>query len=76
MGEDVLVEDRLKIIFSRLFSGEYDFSPEVAGWTSVEHIELIFAIEDEFTIRFDGEEASCLVSGQNILDSVKTKLLE
>ena len=76
MGEDVLVEDRLKTIFSELFSGEVDFSPEVTGWTSVEHIELIFAIEDEFNIRFDGEEASCFVSGQNILDGVKRKLLE
>ena len=76
MNKRTLVEDRLKLIFAQLFNGECGFSPDVENWDSVKHIELIFAIESEFGIQYDGEEASRLISGENILDSVTSKLLE
>ena len=51
-----------------------DASPEtVPGWDSVQHLSLIIALEQEFSVRFAPEEIEEAVSLQVIVELVQRK---
>jgi len=58
----VKVDDRLKEVFRAVFEDEElqvagsTTAADVEGWDSVAHINLIFAIEEEFGIQFSSRE--------------------
>ena len=43
------------------FSGDLDRNAE-PRWTSLKHVEFLIALEQEFGVRFDGADATDLVS--------------
>ena len=51
-----------------------DSSPDtIEGWDSVQHLNLIIALEQEFGVRFAPEEIEEAVSVQAIADLVQRK---
>jgi acyl carrier protein len=44
------------------------------GWDSLKHVEILFAVEDGFSIRFNELELSALSSVDQIASAVETKL--
>ncbi|MGC1302349.1 MAG: acyl carrier protein [Caulobacteraceae bacterium] len=58
------LHERLEEVFRNVFDDEdLELSPtltapDIAGWDSVAHINLMFAIEQAFAIRFSGDEFS------------------
>ena len=44
------------------------------GWDSLKHVEILFALEDGFSIRFNELELSGLSSLDQIASAVETKL--
>jgi len=56
------VEQRLKLVMSRIFKVPIeeiteDASPDtIESWDSLEHMNLVLALEQEFQIRFSAEE--------------------
>lgn len=61
-------DERLRSVFSSVFGIEptrlleTDSSQTIAEWDSLSHLNLIFALESEFDVRFDAEEIPALVS--------------
>jgi acyl carrier protein len=56
------LHDRLEAVFQNIFNDD-EFvledsktAKDVAGWDSVAHINLMFAIEQEFRVQFSGNE--------------------
>ena len=48
-----------------------DFSREtLSGWDSLKHVAVIFAIEDEFEIRFSEEQMASLASLSAIVEAI------
>lgn len=47
---------------------------DVEGWDSLEHINLIFAVEACFGIKFTMEEALCLMKVGDMVDVILQKL--
>ena len=43
----------------------------VAEWDSLKHVEILFALEDEFGVRFDEDELARLDSLESLTDSVE-----
>ena len=56
------VHERLELVFREVFDDEelvlqeHTASGDVQGWDSVAHINLMFAIEEEFGITFPGNK--------------------
>ena len=50
-------------------------SPEtVANWDSVQHLNLVLALEEEFALQFEPEEMDGMVGIDRILSVVEAKL--
>ncbi|HZR01623.1 MAG TPA: acyl carrier protein [Burkholderiales bacterium] len=47
---------------------------EIPEWDSLKHMELVFALEDEFGVRFDEAEFAALVSPGEIANIIKEHL--
>ncbi len=43
-------------------------------WSSLQHVEIVFALEDTFGLSFTQEELAQLTTVQNIIDCVSKKL--
>lgn len=62
------VEERLRQVFMDVFGmlptqvGESMDSTSVKGWDSVAHLNLILALEAEFSVQFEAEEIPELIS--------------
>lgn len=61
-------DERLRAVFSSVFGLEptrlleTDSSQTIAEWDSLSHLNLIFALESEFDVRFEAEEIPSLMS--------------
>jgi acyl carrier protein len=61
-------DERLRAVFSSVFGidpssiSDSDSSQTIAEWDSLSHLNLIFAIESEFDVRFEAEEIPTLMS--------------
>jgi acyl carrier protein len=58
---------RIERVFSSIFGPAVVFSRTLARedeprWTSLKHVELVIALETEFDVRFDGADATDMVS--------------
>ena len=50
------------------------YRTEKNHWNSLQHVEIIFALEEEFGITFSQDELAKLVTVQGILDCLTGKL--
>ncbi len=72
--------ERLNDILAKTFKispgeAEKDLTmPEVAGWDSLTHMDLIVAIEQEFNIQLSGDDIADMLSFEAIRQTVKKYL--
>lgn len=64
---DLSVLERVQKSFRKTFGARVPFSASLerageARWTSLKHVEFLIALEQEFGVRFDGADATDLVS--------------
>jgi len=58
--QDKIVET-LELVFGQPVDPNSHFQrSQVPGWDSIKHLELVFALEDIFAIRFDASEVPTL----------------
>lgn len=49
-------------------------SPEtIANWDSLKHMNLVLALEEEFSVRFTDDEIMSMLSVQRILGTLSTR---
>lgn len=78
VSDDVL--DRLTEVFRVTFGDETIVldpamtADDVEGWDSVSHITLIYAIEDEFGIKFSTRDLEGLACVGDLIDVVKRRI--
>jgi acyl carrier protein len=70
---------RIQRAFGTVFGSQVPFEPELsrageAGWTSLKHVELLIALEAEFGVRFDGGDATDMISVPILIEKVRQKL--
>jgi acyl carrier protein len=68
-------EDRVRHILSLILDINipegHDFHRDAEpGWDSLKHVEIIFALEDEFDVQFDEDSLSTLVSLSEIVTAI------
>jgi acyl carrier protein len=74
------MEERVKKIMASVFELEIskiddDTSPEtVSKWVSLQHMNLVLSLEDEFTITFEEDEIIELLSYPAIIAAVNRKI--
>ena len=68
----VITADVLKLPASQITA---QTSPEnVEGWDSVQHLNLILALEQDFSVQFEPEEIDQMSSVERILTVLQSKL--
>jgi acyl carrier protein len=73
------VTDRLTEVFRITFGDETLVlepsmtADDVAGWDSVTHITLIYAIEDEFSIKFSSRDLEALTCVGDLIETVRRR---
>jgi len=73
------MEDKLKQVFKELFKIEPgDFSEDldvnsVAGWDSMNHLNLIISLEESFNVSFSTDEVIQMTSVKSIIEILKGK---
>ena len=73
------VNDRLTEVFRTTFGDEALVldpamtADDVAGWDSVTHITLIYAIEDEFGIKFSTRDLEGLTCVGDLIETVRRR---
>jgi acyl carrier protein len=73
------ISPRIEQVFVSVFGPQTPFSDDVSRlneprWTSMKHVELIVALEQEFGVRFDGADATDMVSIPVVVERVLEKL--
>jgi acyl carrier protein len=66
-------------VFGQVFGPRASFSPELsreseARWTSLKHVEFIIALEKEFAVRFDGADATDMISIAAVEERLRQRL--
>lgn len=77
--QDMEINERVAKVFRQTFGRNVAFNPnlqrtDVPAWTSMKHVEFIIALEKAFTVRFDGADATDMVSAQVVLERLRKKL--
>ncbi|MBA5247448.1 acyl carrier protein [Marnyiella aurantia] len=73
------METRIKNVMASVFEMpaeqiNAESSPDnIENWDSLKHLNLVVALEEEFDIEFDDDEALELMSFSSIYDLVKAK---
>lgn len=76
-----MLEERVFEIFSKVMNFSRDkislktTIEEVENWDSVQHLNLILAIEEEFNVKFNPDEIQEMLSIEMILNNLKSKIL-
>jgi acyl carrier protein len=73
------INSRIENAFLSVFGRHVRFDPQleragVPRWTSLRHVEFIVALEREFGIRFDGADATDMVSIPVVMDRIRQRL--
>lgn len=67
----------LNTILKQSFESPNDISVDnTDAWNSLKHIEIMFALEDEFNVEFSQEELSNLKSFSKIVNALQAKIDE
>jgi acyl carrier protein len=79
--EEVAMIARIERIFRRTFGERMTFQERLERkdeprWTSLKHVEFIIALEQEFGLRFDGADATDMVSIAAVRERVARLLAE
>lgn len=77
MAHDVLTT-RVRKVFEAVFGSRVSFDPQLgraneARWTSLKHVELLVALETEFGIRFDGGDATDMISVPVVIERIRQR---
>ena len=78
MSNEALIQDICEVvsIVLRTKSSELDIKSSnetVSNWDSINHINLILALEEEFDIDIDDEDVSTLFSVKSIVSLIESK---
>jgi len=70
---------RIEKTFHCVFGPRASFNPGLERlseprWTSLKHVEFLIALEREFAIRFDGADATDLISIPVVTDRIRQRL--
>ena len=73
------VTDRVATVFRQTFGKKHAFEAtlkrtDVPVWTSMKHVEFIIALVKAFNVRFDGADATDMVSIPVVLERLGKKL--
>lgn len=77
MSQDLVA--RIQVIFQEVFGKTVNFNESLirvdeAQWTSLRHVEFIIALEREFGLRFDGADATDMISIPTIVERIGQRL--
>ena len=70
---------RIQKTFTRVFGPRVQFGAELRRvdeprWTSLKHVELIIALEQEFGVRFDGADATDMISIPVVTERIRQRV--
>lgn len=70
---------RVQKTFSSVFGPRVQFGAELRRvdeprWTSLKHVELIIALEQEFGVRFDGADATDMISIPVVTERIRQRV--
>ena len=70
---------RIQKTFSTVFGPRVAFRAELRRvdeprWTSLKHVELIIALEQEFGVRFDGADATDMISIPVVTERIRQRV--
>jgi acyl carrier protein len=73
------LSERVAKVFRQTFGRNVAFNAnlqrtDVPAWTSMKHVEFIIALEKAFAVRFDGADATDMVSTQVVLERLSKRL--
>jgi acyl carrier protein len=73
------INSRIEKAFQSVFGRRIGFDPQLdrasePGWTSLKHVEFLIALEHEFGVRFDGADATDMVSIPIVTDRIRQRL--
>jgi acyl carrier protein len=73
------ITTRIEKAFHVVFGRRISFDPQLGRaneprWTSLKHVEFLIALEREFAIRFDGADATDMVSIPIVMDRIRQRL--
>lgn len=73
------IDTRIEKTFMAVFGRHARFDPRLERasaprWTSLKHVEFLIALEREFGIRFDGADATDMVTIEVVADRVRQRL--
>lgn len=75
---DVALEARVRALLASILEVECPPEPlsrdACAAWDSLKHIEVVFALEDEFAVRFDEAEFASMTSTDVIAGMIDDRL--
>ena len=76
---DLILLARIEKAFRKVFGSRVTFGDEVARaseprWTSLKHVEFLIALEREFGIRFDGADATDMISIPIVTERIRQRL--
>lgn len=72
------IEARLNAVLSSVLNLDVGVVKEpsrksLPAWDSLKHVEIMFAVEDEFSVQFSEEELNALDSAQKIVEALRQK---
>jgi acyl carrier protein len=70
---------RITLVFTQVFGRRVPYRDDLhrkdePRWTSLKHVEFIIALETEFNVRFDGADATDMVSIAVVSERVRQRL--
>lgn len=73
------ITSRIEKAFQSVFGRRIGFNPQLdrasePRWTSLKHVEFLIALELEFGVRFDGADATDMVSIPVVTDRIRQRL--
>lgn len=73
------ITSRIEKAFQSVFGRRIGFNPQLdrasePRWTSLKHVEFLIALECEFGVRFDGADATDMVSIPIVMDRIRQRL--
>jgi acyl carrier protein len=73
------INSRIEKAFQSVFGRRTGFNPQLdrasePRWTSLKHVEFLIALEREFGVRFDGADATDMISIPIVTDRIRQRL--